>query len=123
MAVLGNKAKIPDPKADWNKYIAAVNKAYADYKTVVTALQAKILALQNVDTAYKNMLKQFQDQIDKSDFDLDEDEDGAKAKIEKAQKILDDLLDAQMKIVDTNVRNLDELDKHSMDIVKYKPPS
>jgi len=123
MAVLGNKAKIPDPKANWNKYVAEVNKVYAEYKTVVTALQAKILSLQNVDTAFKNVVMQFKDQIDKTDFGLDEDEDGVKAKIEKAQKILEDFLDAQLKTVDANVRNLDELDKHTMSISKYKPPA
>ncbi len=119
MAILGPKAKIPEAKANMSS--GPLDKAVKEYESAVTVLQTKILALQNVCSTTKNAIKQHQDLISRSDFGLDEDEDGVKAKIAKAQDLLDKYLDYVMGTYETEIKNLDELDKHSMSLSKYKP--
>jgi len=120
MAILGNKAKIPEPRTSISKFRADMDKADKEYDAAVNVLQTKILNLQNGNSAMKNAIKQFQDQISKNNFGLNPDDDGVEDKIDKAQKILDDFLDKQMDVCDINNKNLDELDKHSMAISKYQ---
>jgi hypothetical protein len=122
MAVLGKTAKIPDPKTNITKLSADFDKAKNDYYSAVDVLQSKILALQNVISTSRNALKQYQDQIGASTFGLDEDAAGNKDKISKAEKIMDGCIDERMKLCDTEIKNLDELDKHSMALAKYKSP-
>src|ERR1700749_5116486 len=90
MAILGPKAKIPEPKTSMST--GPLDKAVKEYFAAIDVLQAKILALQNVCATIKNAIKQHQDQLSRSDFGLDEDEDGVKAKIAKAQDLLDKYL-------------------------------
>ncbi len=119
MAVLGNKAKIPDAKVNLTKLGADLGKADKEYDTAVDVLQTKILALQNTNSIAKNVVKQYQDLISKSNFGLPAKEDEEKDKISKAQDILDGYLDGVLDDYETNNKNLDELDKHSMAISKY----
>jgi len=118
--ILGDKAKIPEPKANMAKLMADVQKADKEYDASVDVLQAKILALQNANDAWKNGVKQFDDLISKSDFGLDAKDADDKKKIQQAQDIMTDYLEEQMDNADTNDKNLDELDKHSMAISKYE---
>ena len=120
LKILGDKAKIPDPKANLTKFNADIAKADKEYDAAVNVLEAKILTLQNTNSAWKNAVKQFSDQISKSNFGLDEKGADDKKKIKQAQDILTDYLDSQMAIADANVKNLEELDKHTMAISKYE---
>jgi len=120
LKILGDKAKIPEPKANMTKLMADVEKADKEYDASVDVLQAKILALQNANDAWKNGVKQFNDLIGKSDFGLDSKDADDKKKIQQAQDVMTDYLESQMDMADTNDKNLDELDKHSMAISKYQ---
>src|ERR1700744_3268673 len=84
LAILGKRAKFPDPKSNINKLIADYDNARKDYGTAVNTLQSKILALQNGASAIRNALKQYQDLLDSGTFGLDEGEPGNKDKIAKA---------------------------------------
>ena len=120
MKILGDKAKIPELKGNMPKIKADSAKAEKEYRAAVDVLQSKILAMQDAMSSWKNALKQSQDLISKSDFGLDEKDNDDKKKIQQAQKVLDDSLDEGMETCDANIKNLDELDKHSMSISKYK---
>jgi hypothetical protein len=120
MKILGDKAKIPEPKVKMAKIGADFAKADKEYDAAVDVLQSKILAFQNSNSAAKNAGKQYEDLISKSDFGLDQKDDDDKKKIEKARKVLTDYLDSVLEIYDDNIKNLDELDKHSMAISKYE---
>ena len=120
LKILGDKAKIPEPKANMAKLMADMVKADKEYDASVDVLQAKILALQNANDAWKNGVKQFDDLISKCDFGLDSKDADDKKKIQQAQGIMTDYLEEQMDNADTNDKNLDELDKHSMAISKYE---
>ncbi len=120
LKILGDKAKIPEPKANMTKLMADVEKADKEYDASVDVLQAKILALQNANDAWKNGVKQFNDLIGKNNFGLDPKDADDKKKIQQAQDVMTDYLESQMDAADTNDKNLDELDKHSMAISKYE---
>src|SRR4051812_43666609 len=119
--ILGKEAKVPAPKVNLGKYSADSDKLAKEYAATVTVLQAKILALQNAQSSWKNAIKQVEDQMDASDFGLDEKDADDKKKIEQAHKLLSDYFDEQMQVCDDNIKNLDELDKHTMAISKYRP--
>ena len=120
MKILGNKAKMPDPKFSEAKVGADYGKADKEYDAAVDVLQSKILALQNMSATTKNAVKQYAEQLSKSNFGLDPKEGDNKENIEKAQKLLDDYLEETIGNYETNIKNLDELDKHSMAISKYE---
>ena len=120
LKILGDKAKIPAPKANFSKLMGDVEKADKEYDASVDVLQAKILALQNSNDAWKNAMKQFDAQISKSDFGLNAKDADDKKKIQQAQDILSGHLEGQIGNADVNDKNLDELDKHSMAISKYQ---
>ena len=118
MAAFGSKAKIPDPKVNVNKLHADYDAARKGLTSTIDVLQTKILQLQNAMSSARNMLKQYEDLIDNEDFGLDEEKD--KDKIAKGSKLIDDFLDDQMEWLDGEIKKLDELDKHSMAIAKFK---
>jgi hypothetical protein len=120
MKVLGTKGKIPDPKWNKEKLTAEYKKADQAYDAAVDALQSKILALQNISSTAKNSIKQYAEQISKSNLGLDPKDAGEKSKITQAAKLLDDYLDETMDAYETNIKNLDELDKHTMGLSKYE---
>ncbi len=121
MKILGDKAKIPEPKVKFSKLNTEFAKATKEYDASVDVLQSKILALQDINSSAKNAIKQYADLISKSNFGLDSKDDDDKKKIKDAQKVLDDFLEGAITARDTDIKNLDELDKHSMAISQYEP--
>ncbi len=117
--ILGKDAKIPQPKF--------IGKAASDYEAAWTAfkkaradLEAKVLDMQNLESKVKNSVKQFEDSIEETDFGLDgKNKDDAK-KIADAQAILTGYCDNLIAIRDQAIKDLGELDKHLMNIAKYK---
>lgn len=120
MKILGDKGKIPEPKVNFAKVREIYDKADKEYYAAVDNLQSKILALQNMTSTFKNTLKQYSEIIAKSNLGLDTKDADDKKTIDQAAKILDDYLDEQMDNCDADIKNLDELDKHSMAISKYE---
>jgi len=121
--VLGKNAKIPDPKFNIAKISADFTNAHKEYSAAVTTLQAKILAFQNAASTVKNSWKQYQDQIDASNFGLNEDDPASKALLDKGSKYADAMLTDYLQQTDTIIKNLDELEKHSLALAKYKSPA
>jgi hypothetical protein len=119
LKVLGKDAKIPPVTSALKTAGDQVGKAYDAFKKSRTDLEAKVLALQNADSSAKNALKQYGEMLQVADFGLDEDDKEVAKNIEQAQKILSAWADANFDIMDKNIKNLDELDKHLMDISKY----
>jgi hypothetical protein len=118
--ILGDKAKIPEPKANFDKMSAEWSKADNAYKAAVDALQRKILELQNSTSSAKNALKQHAERIAKTDFGLDRQNPDEKKKIEEGRKVLAGFLQYGIEACDTNSKNLEALDKHSMAIARYE---
>jgi hypothetical protein len=121
--LLGDKAKVPKTVSPAilkaNKESAA---AYAKYDAAVKQLERAILAWQNAGSAVYNGAKQFSEQIEKSDFDMDTKADDYKKKRADAQKLFDKFFDGALKDLQDGIKELDELDKHLMDLKGYKSP-
>ena len=121
-AILGKGAKIPPPKIDMKKLDGDYENAFKEYTAAIDALQSKIVKMQNLIAAEKNATRQYKAQIADSDFGLDEDDAAAKANIAKAAKLFEVCFNAYITIFDLNDKALDELDKHTMGLRKYKAP-
>lgn len=120
--VLGDKAKIPEPKAP-NKALDVAGKAFDAFDKSRDDIEAKLLDLQNSFGAVKNAFDQFGAIIEKSDFGLDKKNKDDAKKIADAQKILGDYIGEVDDAQSANVKMLGELDKHIILLSKYKPPT
>jgi predicted nucleotide-binding protein len=121
--VLGNSAKIPDKKMDGAfKAADEASKAWDGLGTLRDGMKKKILEVQNVGSKVENALKQAQDEFDDSGFGLDDSQPDDKKKIALAQAIFDKFFDQARQNQKDNNTNLDELDKHLIDIKKYRRP-
>src|SRR5271165_5098588 len=111
LKVLGKDGKIPDPK-NFDKLKSDWWTAFAAYQQARDDMEAKILDLQKTGTGVQLSMKQFGEKLDSEDFGLDpKSKDDAK-KIKEAQDILTGFVDGLLTAIDTDVKGLDELDKH-----------
>jgi hypothetical protein len=122
LKILGDKAKVPDSPDAVAKAAKSWDKSFEEFGKSRDACEQKLLAMENANDAERNAIKQFRATIAKADFDLDpKDKDDLK-KIQQARDLLTDKLDdsiARHEVID---KDLDELDKHLIQLGKYKPP-
>ena len=121
LKALGDGAEVPD-LAD---SIVKASKAYDDvntaFKTSREECEAKLLELDNANAAFLNAIEQFRARVEKNDFKLDAKKDAKK--IQQAQKLLTGELDGAIKQLKANDKTLDDLDKHMIQLGKYKQAS
>ena len=122
LKILGEKAKVPDMAGTVETAHQTFDKAIEEFNKSREECEAKILAMENSNDSVKNAMKQFLATIEKSDFDLDSKSKDDLTKIQKARKLLTDALDRYIKGYEKNDKMLDELDKHIIQLGKYKPP-
>ncbi len=118
MKVLGDKAEVPDLPSTITKAEEAFEKSSAAFDKSRADCESALLDVQNALSAVKNAGKQFTASIEKSDFELDSKTDAKK--IQQGQKILLTSLQGSSKNIDDNDKILDELDKHLVQMGKYK---
>ena len=117
--ILGKDAKIPQPKF-LSKFASDYSASWAAFLKAREDLEAKVLAMQDLESKTKNLMQQFSDKLESDDFGLDDDNKDDVKKIKDALEILVGFWDTRIKVRDENIKNLDELDKHLMNIRKYK---
>jgi hypothetical protein len=121
LKILGDSGKVPDLPDTVDKAADTLDKADDAFDKSREDCEAKLLAVQNGNDAVRNTLKQFLAKVAKSDFELDsKNKDDAK-KIQKARQILTDTLNSAIKAYDSDDKVLDEVDKHLIQMSKYKP--
>jgi hypothetical protein len=119
--VLGNSAKVSDKRMQVTISSAVdANKLWDAFNAMREAMKKKLLDLQNAESKVKNSLVQADDEISDDDYGLDPKKPDDKKKIDQAQAIFSKFFKEKQKNMDDNIKNLDELDKHLMDIQKYK---
>jgi hypothetical protein len=123
LKILGDKGEVPDLPDTINQGGDDFDKAAGEFKKSREDCEAKLLAMENVNDAQRNAVKQFLAKIEKSDLGLDPSSKDDLKKIQKARKQLTDTLDASVKHFTDNDKILDELDKHLIQLGKYKPKS
>ena len=119
--VLGDKAKIPDPKDDPKKLKDDFDKAFDKLDVARGNVESELLAVENAISAYKNGQKQNAAVYQRADFDLNEKSKDDAKKIKLAQKLFSDYFATAQSAADKEMKALDELDKHVIQLSKYKP--
>ena len=115
--ILGSAGKLPEPHINVDKFWTDFDKANTEFSAAVRALQAKIVSLQNACSSVQHAIQQYQDIVDGNNFGLTA-ADGGKEKAAKAQKVLDDFMDIQLKVLDTNIKGLRDLDRQTVAIAQ-----
>ncbi len=121
LKVLGDGAEVPDLADPILKASKAYNDANTAFKESREACEAKLLEMDNTAAAFLNALVQFRSRVEKSDFKLDEKKDAKK--IQQAEKLLTGELDGAIKELKVIDKTLGELDKHMIQLGKYKQSS
>lgn len=118
--LLGKDAEVPDLTPAVTKADDAFTKANDAFPAARKELESKLLDLQDANSALTNAVKQLKATVEKSDFGLDRKKDAKK--IQQAEKMLTASLDDALKTRTTVDKTLDELDKHLIQLSKYKSP-
>ena len=118
MKILGTGATVPDKPSPITKALADWDKAGADFKTAREACEEKVLAMDNANSALVNAFEQFRARIEKNNFELDPAKD--QKKIDQARKLLLAEIDGSLKQGKANDKVLEELNKHLIQVGKYK---
>jgi hypothetical protein len=121
LKILGNTAVVPDLAASINKASETFDKTNDAFKASREDCEDKLLQIEDATSALGNAVKQFQATIEKSDFKLDSKNKDEAKKIQQARKILTGELSSASKDLATITKTLDELDKHLIQLGKYKP--
>jgi len=100
LKVLGDGAEIPDLPDSVMKASKSFQSANDEFKVAREASEAKLLELDNVNSAFLNALQQFRARVEKSDFKLDAKKDAKK--IQLAQKSLTGEIDLAIKELQSN---------------------
>jgi hypothetical protein len=119
--VLGDKAKIPDPKDDPKKLKDDFEKAFDKLDVARGNVESELLGVENAISAYKNGQKQNAAVYQRADFSLNEKSKDDAKKIKLAQKLFSDYFATAQSAADKEMKALDELDKHVIQLSKYKP--
>ena len=119
--IMGNKADIPKPKNDEDKLFDRFSKAYAEFRKAADVVEAALLAHEQALNHFVLSEKQNAAQYENADFGLDERSKEDIQKIKKAQKVFSDYFNSVQSNLAHAIKVLDELDKHYIQIDKYKP--
>jgi predicted nucleic acid-binding Zn-ribbon protein len=118
LKILGDGAEVPEVADSILKASKAFGDAGTAFKASREESEAKLLEVDNANSAFLNAIQQFRARIEKNEFKLDAKKDAKK--IQQAQKFLTGQLDVAIKELQTNDKTLDELDKHMIQLSKYK---
>ena len=121
LKVLGDGAEVPELADPIVKAQKAFDDATTAFKASREACEATLLEMDNANATFLNSFEQFRARVEKNDFKLDAKKDAKK--IQQAQKILTAELDLVIKLLKVNDKTLDDLDKHMIQLGKYKQSS
>lgn len=121
LKILGKDAEVPDVPDNIDSAADTLGKANGDFDKARGQVEDALLAVQNANDAVKNAIKQFGAKIEKADFKLDSKNKDNVKKIEQARKLLTGTIASATKFYDQDDKMLDELDKHIIQLGKYKP--
>ncbi len=121
LKILGKDGDVPDLPTPIDKAGDDLTKANGEFDKSREDLEGKLVAVQNANDALRNALKQFEAKIEKNDLGLNSKKKDDLKKIQQGRKILVDTLTQSMKHRTDDDKMLDELDKHVVQLGKYKP--
>ena len=120
--ILGDDAQFPDEKPDMTKLQEDYAKKRDAFEDARSKLEDAIQEFENAITTFQNGLKTNRTAHEKSDFGLDPKNKEDKKKIDKASKIFMDFFARIEKSVGDRFKEIDELNKHAIQLRNYTPP-
>lgn len=119
--ILGNNAVIPNALMQRTIKISAdSDKVWATLTALREAMKKKILEQDDADSKVVNSLRQASDEISEHDFGLDDKKADEKKKLGQVQAVFDQFFKNVERVWKQNADDLEELDKHLMNLQKYK---
>jgi hypothetical protein len=120
--LLGPSADIPKEKVDFDKLTKDIMDAYGKLDKIRSDLEAAVLDCETALSAGTNALKQTAAIYEKEDFGLDLKKKDDLKKITQARQLFSTVLKFGMTNLTSQSKDLDELDKHAIQLSKYKSP-
>jgi hypothetical protein len=120
--ILGDKAEFPDERPDMAKSQDDYGKAADAFNDARSKLEDVIQDFENAITTFENGLKTNRAAYEKEDFGLDKKNKDDQKKIAQALKIFMDFFARIQKKVDDRYKEIEELNKHAIQLSKYKAP-
>jgi predicted nucleic acid-binding Zn-ribbon protein len=121
LKILGDGAEVPDLPDSVEKAIGNWDKAYVAFKAARDDCEKALLETDNANSAHMNALQQFRARLEKNNFKLDDKKDAKK--IQQVQKFLTAAIDEGIKSDKTTDKTIDELERHLVQLGKYKQSS
>jgi hypothetical protein len=120
--ILGDKAEFPDEKPDMDKSQNDYHKAANAFDDARSKVEDAIQDFENAITTFENGLKTNRAAYEKEDFGLDRKNKDDQKKIVQATKIFMDFFARIQKRVDDRYKEVEELQKHAIQLRKYTAP-
>jgi hypothetical protein len=121
--VLGKGAEMPKERVDLAKLFDNIDKCHDKFSALSGQLEDAIVECENSLSEFGNAVKQNSAIYEKNDFGLNSKRPNEEKLIKQAQAIMAAAFAAQQKTLATSTKTLDELDKHVIQLSKYKGPS
>jgi uncharacterized protein YukE len=120
--ILGDKAQFPDERPDMEKLQDVYGKAFEAFDDARSKIEDTIQDFENAITTFENGLKTNRAAYEKEDFGLDSKNKDDQKKIKQALKIFMDFFGKIEKKVEDRYKEIEELNKHAIQLAKYKAP-
>jgi len=121
--ILGKDADMPKEKVDFDKISKAVEDGFDSVKKARDQLEAALLECDNALSSGVNAVKQTQMIYEKSDFGLNPKKPEDAKKIKQARQLIGAVLAKSLSISAQDMKSFEELEKHAIQVGKYKCPS
>ena len=118
LKILGDKAEIPPLPPRLSKTVDDYDAVKGEFTGSAEWCERELSKLANVNSAHIRAIAHFRASVEKNNFDLDEKRKSKK--IQEARKLLVGFLDECSKNYSNNDKTLGELDKHLVQLRKYK---
>jgi hypothetical protein len=120
--ILGKDAKFPDRKVDIGKLGETQKTAYDAFSKTRDDLSNRLADFENANQAIMTGLKQLAAAYEKNDFGLNPKNKDDLKRITMAQKLFSNFFAGEIKAMETMDKGIDELEKHLVQLSRYKGP-
>jgi len=120
--ILGDDAKFPDAKVDMDDLISKMNTAYQAFDSGRNDLENKLNDFENATDATGNGAKRVAATYESDNFGLDPKKKDDAKKIKQAQGLFAKFFAVQQGNFKHTDKTIDELQKHLIQLSKYKGP-
>lgn len=123
MKILGKKGQVPDLAPAITKGIDKVFEGAQAFADATEQYGDALRELEDANSALEHALEDFTNVVNNTDFSMDADAHGNQTLIGKARSAILAVLANQTAALEKSNKDLEEADKHLIQMGKYKPPA